>query len=183
MSGDDVGLDFTIEALDPNGHDRSTFDSGVARIDNFLKRTARKHQASDFTRVWVACCPPQRQVLGYYAINSHTIEAAELPDQLAKSAPRHGAVPGAYLSMVGVERAFQGRGLGRALVVDALRRIETASRTIGIKLAVLDVIDDGGEEEFRRRMRFYERLGFVAFPRRPSRMFIPMSTVRAAIRS
>lgn len=180
--GNDADLDFTIEAFEPARHDRSAFDSGVARIDNFLKRTARRHHSQDFARIWVACRPGRSRVLGYYAINSHALQADELPDQLAKGAPRHGSVPGAYLSMVGVDRSHQGYGLGRTLVVDAMRRIEAASRSIGIKAVVLDVIDDGGEVAYARRKRFYERLGFVSFPSRPSRMFIALSTVREALR-
>lgn len=177
----DSHLDFTIEAFEPARHERSGFDSGVARIDNFLKRTARKHQNQDFTRIWVACRPGQSRVLGYYAINSHAVEADELPHHLARSAPRHGSVPAAYLSMVGVDQSLQGHGLGRALVVDAARRIESASHSIGIEAIVLDVIDDGGDEVYGRRKRFYERLGFASFPSRPSRMFIALSTVRKAL--
>lgn len=177
----DADPDFTIEAFDTARHDRSGFDSGVARIDNFLRRTARRHHSRDFTRIWVACRPGHVRVLGYYAINSHGLEVDELPDQLARGAPGHGSVPGAYLSMVGVDRSVQGHGLGQALVIDAMRRIESASRSIGIKAIVLDVIDDGGQVEYDRRKRFYERLGFVSFPSRPSRMFIALSTVRAAL--
>ena len=120
-------------------------------------------------------------VVDVLAGNAHALEADRLPENLAKGAPRHGSVPGAYLSMVGVDRSVQGHGLGRALVVDALRRVEAASRTIGIKAVVLDVIDDGGAEAFMRRMRFYGQLGFVSFPSRPARMFIAMATVRAAL--
>ena len=83
------------------------------------------------------------------------------------SGPRGHAytAPGAYLSMVGVDLSVQGRGLGRALLVDALRRIEADSRTLGIKAIVLDVIDDGGADALLRRLRFYERLGFVPIRR------------------
>lgn len=179
MSRDD-DLGFKIEPFDSKRHDRSGFRSGVARIDNFLKRTARKHQTGDFTRVWVACRPGKPLVLGYYAMNSHTLDAGGLPDQLTKGVPRHGSVPCAYLSMVGVDRSLQGQGLGRALVAHALERIELASRSIGIRAVVLDVIDDGGPEVFARRRRFYERLGFVPFASLPSRMFILTVAIRAA---
>ena len=180
--GNDAEPDFIIEAFEPTRHDRSGFDSGVARIDSFLKRTARRHHKQDFTRIWVACRPGELSVLGYYAINSHALEADALPAQIAKGAPRHGSVPGAYLSMMGVDRSHQGHGLGRALVADALRRIEAASRSLGIKAIVLDVIDDGGAATYARRKGFYERMGFVSFPSRPSRMFIALSTVRAALK-
>lgn len=183
MESDDTEPVLSIQAFDPNRHERTGFSSGVSRIDNFLKRTARKHQDGDFTRVWVACLRGKRRVLGYYAINAHAVEAKDLPDDVRRGAPLHGSVPGAYLSMVGVDTSFQRRGLGRALLVDALERIEAASRTVGIKAVVLDVIDDGGSDAFLRRLRFYEGMGFVPFPSRPTRMFIVMSTVRKALES
>ena len=70
---------FKIEPFDPKRHDRAVFSCGVNQIDNFLKRTAKKHQKGDFTRVWVAIQPPEQRVLGYYAINSHAIETGDLP--------------------------------------------------------------------------------------------------------
>ena len=170
-----------IQPFDPAGHDRATFFSGAGRIDNFLKRTARKHQKGDFSRIWVATRPGESRVLGYYAINAHAIEAEDLPSSLVKGAPGHGYVPAACLSMVGVDQSVQGRGLGRALLVDALRRLEIASRTVGIKAIVLDVLEDGGSIAFAKRQRFYERMGFVPFPSRPSRMFIAMATVRSGL--
>ena len=50
---------------------------------------------------------------------------------------------------------------------------------VGLKLVVLDVIDDGGTEAFVRRQAFYERLGFRSFQDRPERMFITIGTIRA----
>ena len=52
----------SIEPLDPEKHHRAGFSCGTDRLDNFLKRTARKHQAGDFTRVWVATAGGQPQV-------------------------------------------------------------------------------------------------------------------------
>ena len=174
-------LHLGIVAFDTAKHDRTAFRSGADRIDNFLKLTARKQQKGDFTRVWVATRPGEKAVIGYYAVNAHSVEADDLPFHLIESAPSHGYVPAAYLSMFGVDRSVQGKGLGRALLVDALKRLEAASRTVGIKAVVLDVLEDGGRAAFAKRQRFYERMGFVSFPSRPSRMFMAMSVVRAAL--
>ena len=48
----------SMEPLDPRRHDRAAFSCGAVRLDNFLERTARKHQAGDFTRV---CCDGGRE--------------------------------------------------------------------------------------------------------------------------
>lgn len=172
---------FKIEPFDPQGHDRTAFSCGVDQIDNFLKRTAKKHQKGDFTRVWVAVRPAERRVLGYYAINAHAIETGDLPEALRKRAPRHGQVGAAYLSMIAVDVAARGHGLGRILLADALKRVAGISGDIGIFAVVLDVLDDGDANAMERRRRFYEGFGFVPFPSQPLRMFLPVQTIRDAL--
>ena len=169
-----------IEPLDPQKHDRAAFSCGTARLDNFLKRTARKHQAGDFTRVWVATESGQPGILGYYALNAHALEGTDRPVQLTKHAPRLGGIPAVYLSMIAVDRRYQGQGVGRFLLADALSRAVGAADQIGLKAIVLDVIEDGGAEITERRRTFYAAMGFQSLPSRPLRMFISIETVRKA---
>ena len=160
-----------IEPLDPKKHDRTAFESGIARVDNFLKRTAKKQQADDHTRVQVAVST-DAVVVGYYALNAHQIELPETG--------RHGANPAAYLSMLGVSSTFQGQGVGQLLMADAFLRVLNAGHQIGLAALILDVIHDDGEAAARRRQTFYHRLGFQSFPSQPQRMFITLDTLRRA---
>lgn len=169
-----------IEPLDPQKHDRAAFSCGTARLDNFLKRTARKHQAGDFTRVWVATESGHTGILGYYALNAHALEGNDLPVHLTKNAPRLGGIPAVYLSMIAVDHYYQGQGIGRILLADALNRAADAADQIGLKAVVLDVIEDGGAEITERRRAFYAAMGFQSLPSRPLRMFISIETVRKA---
>ena len=68
----------SIEPLDPRRHDRTLFSCGAARLDNFLKRTARKHHARDFSRVWVATDGRSPRIPGFYALNAHSLEGGDL---------------------------------------------------------------------------------------------------------
>ena len=81
--------------------------------------------------------------------------------------------------MVAVDRSWQGKGLRSDLAIDALGRALNVTGEVGLKLVVLDVIDDGGNEAFARRMEFYRRLGFQSFQDRPERMFITIGTIRS----
>ena len=169
-----------IEPLDPAKHDRAGFTCGIDRLDNFLHRTARKQQAADFTRVWVAT-EGGSTILGYYALNAHTLAVDDDPPRkLARHAPRSGGIPAIYLSMIAVDERHQGRGLGRILLADALNRAARAGEQVGVKAVVLDVIEDGGPETTKRRRAFYLKMGFQPFLSRPSRLFIATATVRAA---
>lgn len=169
-----------IEPLDPIRHDRNSFSCGAGRLDNFLKRTARKHQAGSFSRVWVATDGRSSQILGFYALNAHSLKDGDLPKGLTRDAPRHGAIPAVYLSMIAVDRRQQGRGIGRILLADALARVASAAELVGIKVVVLDVIEDGGEEPTEKRRAFYTAMGFEALPGHPLRMFIGIETIRRA---
>ena len=177
----EAGLDprrISITPLDPEKHNRASFSCGTIRLDNFLKRSARKHQSGDFTRVWVATEDGWDEILGYYALNAHSLESEGLPPSLTKHAPRSGSIPTAYLSMIAVDRRHQGRGIGRILLVDAMTRVAAAADQIGLKAVVLDVIEDGGPDITEKRLAFYAGMGFLSLPARPSRMFISISTVR-----
>ncbi len=184
MPGDGEGASvprIVIEPFDPGQHDRSGFSCGTARLDNFLRLSARKQQKDDFTRVFVAVAEGSPEVFGYYALNAHAVATDELGADRPRRAPRTGSIPALYLSMIAVDERRQGMGLGSDLAVDALGRALSVAGEVGLKLVVLDVIDDGGEEVFARRMAFYRRLGFRSLEDRPERMFITIGTIRAML--
>ncbi len=81
--------------------------------------------------------------------------------------------------MKAVDRSWQGKGLGSDLAIDALSRVRNVSSEAGIRLVMLDVIDDGGDEAFARRMEFCRRLGFQSLKDRPDRLFMTIGTIRA----
>ena len=168
-----------IEPLDPGRHDRSGFSCGTDRLDNFLRFSARKQQKDDFTRVFVAVAEGSPEVLGYHALNAHAVATDDLGTDRPRRAPNTGSIPALYLSMIAVDRSRQGEGLGSDLAVDALGRARNVAGEVGLELVVLDVIGDGGNDAFARRMAFYRRLGFQSFQERPERMFITIDTIRA----
>jgi ribosomal protein S18 acetylase RimI-like enzyme len=168
------------EPLDPEKHDRAAFSCGVDRLDNYLKRTAKKSQKGDFTRIFVAVNPEASTVVGYYSMNAHGIEGDGLPEALTKRGPRHGVIPAAYLSMIAVDQNAQGVGLGKILLADALKRLIPLADQIGISVVVLDVFDDDGPEAYERRINFYEGMGFKSLSTRRSRMFLTLKDIRAA---
>jgi ribosomal protein S18 acetylase RimI-like enzyme len=166
-----------IEPFDPDRHDRAAFASGVDAVDNFLKKTANKLARADTLRLY-AMTDPSGALIGFYALNAHAIDYTELPTKYARTRPGHGAIPAAYISMIGVDARHQGHGYGGDLLVDALSRIAQAADAIGIAVVILDVLDDGDAEQVTRRKLLYESYGFQPLPSRPLRLFLPLATVR-----
>lgn len=178
MPTDAVGdAKYTIEPFDAKSQDRAAFSCGVPQIDNYLKLTAKKGSKADVVRIWVVL-DDDRNTLGFYGINMHAVVAEDMPDALAKKAPRHGMLPAAFISMIGVDQTLQGKGLGSALLADALSRIGRVSDEIGTCAVLLDVFDCGNPETVARRKAYYESFGFTSLPDKPLRLFMPIQTVR-----
>ena len=168
-----------IEPFDPARHEQSGFSCGTDRLDNFLRLSARKQQKDDFTGIFVAVAEGSPEVLGCYALNAHAVATGEFGADRPRRAPNTGSIPALYLSMIAVDRSWQGKGLGSDLAIGSLGRALNVAGEVGLKLVVLDVIDDGGSDAFARRMEFYRRLGFQSFQDRPERMFITIGTIRS----
>jgi len=85
--------------------------------------------------------------------------------------------------MIGVDAAHQGKGLGTGLLIDAMSRIARRSADVGTAAIVLDVLVDAedDEETLRRRLKFYEVMGFVATLDDPKRLVISIKDVRASL--
>ena len=168
-----------IEPFDPLVHDRSSFYCGVEAVDNFLKKTAAKLTRADNLRVFAMT--EDEVFLGFYALNAHAIDFEELPPAYARSRPGHGSIPAAFISMIGVDSRFQGRGYGGDLLTDVLTRVARASDKIGIAVVILDILDCGNPDAVARRKRLYEGYGFQSLASRPSRLFLPVATFRQSI--
>jgi ribosomal protein S18 acetylase RimI-like enzyme len=166
-----------IEPLDPARHDREGFSCGVAAVDNFLKRTANKLAKADNLRVFVMVAP-NGDLIGYYALNAHTVDYADLPPAFARNRPSHGRIPAAFIAMIGVDERYAGRGFGGDLLADALQRVARAAEAIGIAVVVLDVLDDGNPALIERRRKLYEGYGFTSLSSNPLRLFLPLAKVR-----
>jgi GNAT superfamily N-acetyltransferase len=170
------GTRLAIEPLDPSRHDRAGFASGVAAVDNYLLRTANKLMRAGNVRVFVMV-DDDETLIGFYALNAHAVQYGELSAAFARDRPGHGAIPAAFISMIGVDVRYQGRGFGGDLLVDALRRVALAGHEIGIRVVMLDVLDCGEPALVERRRRLYESYGFVALPTQPLRLFLPTAAI------
>ncbi|MBL8954728.1 MAG: GNAT family N-acetyltransferase [Myxococcaceae bacterium] len=101
---------------------------------------------------------------GYYTTAMGSADLSELPNDLVKKLPRR-ALPVAVLAWLGVDRRFQGRGLGQLLLAHALVECHRASRAFPFVAVVLDCVDEAAK-------RFYERWDFREVPGRPMRLFL-----------
>ena len=152
-------------------HQIGAFDSGVATLDDWLKRRARANQASGASRTYVVC--EEQRVVAYYALASGAVAIETASARLRRNMPD--PVPVAVLGRLAVERDFQKHGLGRALVRDAATRVIKAADLIGIRGILVHAISP-------ETKAFYLALGFEASPLEPMTLMATLADIQAAAR-
>jgi len=172
-SGSGKLIDWVIEPLGRD-HERSSFDCGEPALSEFLKKLARQQQEKNVGRTFVAVLPGATRVLGFYTLSAGSIAAQSMPVDLRRKIPKY-PVPVARLGRLAVDLSAEGRGLGSALLRDALLR---AARIASTEMGIVAVVVDAKNEAAKT---FYERYGFIPFPDRPLGLFMLIATILAGI--
>jgi GNAT superfamily N-acetyltransferase len=161
-------------------HDEvESFDCGDQPLNNYLRRHAWTNQEKSsigVSYVSVDEDAPQT-VLGYFTLAMASVPRDTFPKKYVRGLPAYD-LPLILLARLAVDRRFSGRGLGHALISEALRLSLRVSDEVGCRCIVTDA--------YRNRIGWYERYGFVplegAAESGPQRMFLDVRTVRAALR-
>jgi ribosomal protein S18 acetylase RimI-like enzyme len=160
---------FRLEPL-RRDHRRKSLRSGRERVDDWLATRALQHQEKHLsaTRVLV---DEHQTLAGYYTLATGQVDFSDLPADLARKLPRR-SLPVAVLAWLGVDSNFQGRGLGRLLLAQALRDSFEAGQTFVFIAVLLDCIDDNARA-------FYQRFDFQELPGHPYRLFLSAAQLEA----
>ncbi len=127
---------------------------------------------------WMATAEGESAVLGFYTLGAMAVRADFGPKTWQRA--RVPDVPVIYIRAVAVREDMQGKRLGTALIVDAMKRCLGIADQMGAAAIVLDILDGG---DFERRWKFYSDLGFqpLGDPDIPRRVFVTIATVRATL--
>lgn len=153
-------------------YDRSAFDCGLDALNRYL----REQVTQDIRRRVAACfvaLADDRHVVGYYTLATASVPLTGLPADIARKLPRYEAVPAIRMGRLAVDQAFSGRGLGGALLVDAMRR--AADSAIAAFAMIVDAKD-------KRAAAFYKHYEFIELTDSPLRLFLPLATVASSTR-
>jgi GNAT superfamily N-acetyltransferase len=161
------------EHLAPN-HNVSEFSNGRHPVlDEWLRNRARATEGLT-ARTYVACpeADPAR-VAGYFCILAAMAQRPVLPSaKLRKSMPDE--IPLLLIGRLAVDIAWQGLGLGSALLVDAVRRCLAAASIIGARAIVAHAIDETA-------VAFYQKHGFLLSPLGEKVMILPVETAKVLV--
>lgn len=151
-------------------HDRTGFFCGIEMLDIYLQKQANQDTKRKLSACFVIIDEESSRVKGYYTLSNSGIPLDSIPGHITKNLPKsYKTIPATLIGRLAIDHRFQRLGLGKMLLIDAIKRCYNASSTIGSFAVVVDPIDRSAEE-------FYYNYGFIKLPD-SGKMFMPMKTV------
>lgn len=148
-------------------HELDVFSSGVAPLDDWLKRFSRHNEAEGGSRTYVLCAG--RRVVGYYSLAASSVLSAAATGRVRRNMPN--PVPVVLLGRLAIDQDWQGRGLGADLPRDAVLRVIAASDSIGVRALLAHAISTEARA-------FYEKQGFQSSAVDPMTLMITLNDAK-----
>ena len=157
---------FRLEVLGTQ-HDRTRFNCGIAALDGYFRTQATQDARRRASACYVAVQDETNTVAGFYTLAAGSVPLTDLPESLSKRLLRYPLVPVARVGRLAVDRSFQGRKLGAALLADA------ALRALRSEVAVFALVVDAKDDA---AVRFYRHHGFDVYGGQPRQLIVPLAS-------
>jgi GNAT superfamily N-acetyltransferase len=153
-------------------HRIESFDSGNDQLDDWLKRRALKNEAEGASRTYVLCVG--EVVVAYYCLANGAVAQTAATGRVRRNMPD--PIPVMVIGRLAVDHRWQGKGIGRALLRDAILRTLQAAEIAGIRAILVHAISEDAK-------RFYEKCGFTASPIDPMTLIVKVNDAIASLGS
>lgn len=151
--------------------DVDAFDCDQAALNQFLQRYALVNQKANSAQTYVCC--RGSVVVGFYSIAVGSVDPKAAPPRVMKGLARH-PVPVMILARLAVDKAHQRKGLGQALLKDALLRTAQAADIAGIRCLLVHAKDDAAR-------LWYESWGLEPSPTDPYHLFLMLKDLKSML--
>jgi len=145
-------------------HRLESFDCGKPVLNDWLRRHAHAASAGGSAKTFVVTTDDEEAVVGYYSLTVGQVEPTEAPARLGKGMGRY-PIPVVLLARLAVSLGYQGHGVGRGLLQDAIMRTLTIADHAGIRALMTHPLDNAAAS-------FYLRFGFIPSPLRERQLLL-----------
>lgn len=152
-------------------HVLDAFDCGQPDLNGWLIKHALQNQGASAARTYMGLV--NDAVVGYYCLAAGQVEYADAPERLPKGLARH-PLPIMLLTRLAVHKDWQGKGIGRALLRDAVLRTLQAADIVGIRALVVHAKDD-------KARQYYEQFDCMPSPTDPLHLLVLIKDLRTMV--
>jgi len=151
-------------------HDLVDFNSGEPSLDEWLKKRALKNQASGASRCFVLC--EDKKVIGFYSLSAGAICHESTPKSMRRNMPD--PLPVLLLGRLAIDTNYHNKGLGSALLRDAMIRAVSVAGDAGVFAILVHSLSEQAK-------RFYMSRGFIGSPLQPMTLIMTLETARSIL--
>jgi len=152
-------------------HEIAEFDCGKSPLNDFLVKYALQNQASGGARTYVLTLGSR--IIGYYSLALASVSPEDASVRVMKGQGRY-PVPVILMARFAVDQGEQGKGYGKALFRDALRRALSGAEAIGGRAFLVHAKN----EEARA---FYLKFGMEESPTNPLHLLLLFKDIRQSL--
>jgi len=151
--------------------DVSEFDSDSPALNQFLQKHAFANMKANSAQTYVCCV--EHKVVGFYSLVVGSVAPENAAQRIIKGQSRH-AVPVMILARLAVDVRHQAKGLGSALLKDALLRTVQAADIAGIRCLLIHAKDDEAKQ-------WYSKFDFEMSPTDPYQLMLLLKDIKAML--
>ena len=138
-------------------HKKLVFTCGKDMLDVYIHKQANQDIKRKLSACFVINEKETNLIKGYYTLSNNSIPSKFIPKQIQNKLPKsYQSIPTILLGRLAIDNKFQGQGIGKIILIDALKRSYEISKTIGSFAVVVDLIDQEAKN-------FYLKYGFILF--------------------
>ncbi len=158
-----------ILPFDRSFQGRDAFSCGKESLDDYLKKFITQDIKRNLIAAFVLV-NNENEILGYYTLSNSSIAKESVRPDFQKQTGVYSAIPVTLLGRLAVDQRLKGKGFGKILLINALKKAyEVSQQVIGSFAIIVDPLDEEASN-------FYSKFGFQILDN--GKMFLPMAVVK-----
>ena len=152
-------------------HNLTDFNSNYPELDEWLKKYALQAKMSGSATTFIVA--DDNLVVGFYSLTVGQVDVNEASERVKKGMGKY-PIPVVVLARLAVHHVYQGRGIGRGMLRDAILKTFQIAEQGGVRALLVHAIDE-------RANAFYKRFGFEPSPIRENQLLLLLKDAKKII--
>lgn len=151
-------------------HNKSEFSCGKEMLNRYIHLQANQDIKRKLSVCFVINDKESNLIKGFYTLSNNSIPLTHIPEHIQNKIPKsYITIPAILMGRLAIDNRYKGQGLGKLMLIDALKRCYELSKSVGSFAVIVDPLDSDAEN-------FYNKYGFIKLPE-SGKMFLSMKTI------